>query len=52
MMLLSLHVFAISTLAFVVGGIAFHLGKQEGIRLTKEAIEEQSLESKNRSRPS
>ena len=44
-MLLSLHVFAISALVFVVSGIAFHLGKQEGIRLTKEALEDQNQES-------
>ena len=40
-MLLSLHLVAISTLIFVVGGIAFRLGKEEGIRITKDYYEEE-----------
>ncbi|MGK5094617.1 hypothetical protein WDW89_21710 [Deltaproteobacteria bacterium TL4] len=44
-MLLSLHVFSIGTLIIVVGGIAFRLGKNEGVRITKNYYE--SLGNKN-----
>ena len=45
MMLLGLHIFAISAIVSVVGGIGFYVGKKEGIRLTKNYFEQLSSDS-------
>ena len=31
----SMHIFSVGVLVIIVGGIAYRLGKQEGIRITK-----------------
>ena len=44
MMLLSLHLFAISALIFIIWGVAYRMGKEEGIRLSLQINEDDSEE--------
>ena len=41
MMLLSLHIVAIALLVAMSGGMAYQMGKQEGIRITRSYYETQ-----------
>ncbi|MBF0236408.1 MAG: hypothetical protein HQM12_01785 [SAR324 cluster bacterium] len=52
MLLAGIHLIGISTIIFVVGGIAYRNGKQEGIRLAKAHFENKKLEELEKKNPS